>query len=1027
MVLSLFIQSYPASSTNLYSSVPTTLWTFFSPKPLRKISRMICQQWRWNRNEIQIQTQKKQFWISFPESKNQYAPLAPKLPYLEFSIPLQENETVAFIRTVKVEWERLPLQTSQLAINNDLFTFQEDQVSAKSFGVNLPDCYPVRSFEYSVGWIDPHPILYIKLFPLHTWENYIWLIEQLSIEVGLCASKIPKNEEINQKHSVIIAPTELLDEAKQLGLFQQKSGYAVNVVPIAHIKNWKVDIEPIDLTYMVGYREVNESERAQIPEYDYETADKIRAFLRHLLKLNQIHYLTLFGDATFIPPSEYVISTGNSDPYDKMIPTDLFYMAPEAAGREIPLRIISGRIPARTKEEARIYLSKNNQFRFQNQDEWNKSVALFGGDMFDDDYYGELQCSFMKNSGLFGDFPVTKYYQTDNQYNRDVLANVMKENKYGFMVVSSHGRGDYLRLPNGYLDSSDIMHQPPTSHFPVWVSNACLNGSWDTRLSGIRYGTDPKLPLPTSFSEALLFSKAGAIAYVGGARVNYAGMAYNSNMGEMEVFQLYNIDGMMHYFFEGYKTKGQTLGEIFFLSTRKFIQYDFDNGYEYTLKTLFGWCLLGDPTLPLPDKKQTEGKPVQIIKKPSTLTGPWVESSPNLDLSLENTFEVKGKANTLKVTLCNYNDYKKGSEKTVLKRESSLATFQYSLPTINKTRFALRFEDPDGFETRYVAYGRHADDIALKPPTIFTRLTQGEPFEFSLIVKNIGFTSAKEVIIDQTGFSGSKYLQSLPNLDSFSEYSIPVSIDTTQSGFFKWKFSCKMEKQDLDDSDNSIEVDFWISDIPYQRVGVLAFVWQGVDGQISDTLSLSQINEYYHEKSLPIEVKAMTQDDLDNMESLHLSTLVLYKIRPVSDKKLLKDLIQFEKNGGSVLVMGTFDSQLSSLMGIRHSSDFALRDGDSSFQSFSLMKSKMTFFSKASYSLPCFESYAVYLSDITKCLLDSAYILGFTEDKILYLLQNHRWITYSGVISKLDFARSSETFVFFADLLRYCANQKKSE
>jgi len=1027
VVIFLFSQNQAVFS--MYSSfrLPPQIWTSFSPRPLRKISRLVRPQWHWGREDILTNHEKDQMWLSLPESKVQYTPLAPILPYLEYSLSLQENEALAFIRVTKVMWEKLPIQSSQLAKHSTLFSFEEETVLPASLGVCLPDCYPQGSFEYTIGQKDRNPVLNVKLYPIHTWDNSVWLTEQLHLEIGICASQVPEKEENDQKHSVIITPTELLDEARELGQYHQENGLTVDVVPLSHIQNWKVKVEPVSLSYMVGYREANESETSQIPEYDFETADQIRTYLIHLLKLGHIDYLTLFGDASFIPPSEYVISTRNADPYDKMIPTDLFYMAPEAFGREIPLRIVTGRIPIRTKEEARLYLDKNVQFRHQDSTDWIKSAALFGGDMFDDDYYGELQCSFMKNSGVFGDFSIKKYYQTDNQYNRDVIAEVMKTNPYGFMVMSSHGRGDYLRLPGGYLDSSEVIHQPSTSHYPIWVSNSCLNGSWDTRLSGIRYGTDRTLQIPTSFSESLLFSKGGAIAYVGGARVNYAGMAYQSNLGEIEVFQLYNIDAMIQYFFESYQTQEQTLGEIFFQSVRKFIQYDFDNGYDFTLKTLFGWCLLGDPTLSLPGKKATDGKPAQIMKMPPTLTGPWEESTPFLDLSQKNSFIVNGKTKTLKVSLCDYNHFENGSIVTVLDKKTTGESFHYTLPSMKKTRFALRFEDLEGFETRYVAYGRYPDDIEIKTPSIFRHLVKDSLYEFSIMIRNNGYNSAKEVMVDQVGDLEKKSLLHLPNLDSFTDYSVPVLIDTSQTGHFRWKFSCTMQAQDLDDSDNSIEMEFWITDLPTHRIGVVSFTWEGPDGKLSQKLSLPRLNQYYQDQSLPIEVKALHQDDLNNLQALSLSTLVLYNIKSISDKQLLKKIVQFEKDGGSILVMGSFDNQLISLMGIRQAADFVIRNGDSSFQPFKMMKSKEKFFSSPSYSLPCFESYSIYQSDITESLLNSAFIVGYSDDAILYILQNRRWISYSGMVPYLDFTRSTEPFLFFADLLGYCVSQELTQ
>ena len=1009
-------------------AVPASLWTFFSNTPFRLPRRVLHQQWNWRNEQIITRQNEEKLVLSLPGSKTHYTPLAPKLPYISVSIPLEAGESVAYIKTTGIRWRQLSIQANLLESHPDLFTISGDKRSAVAFGIHPETCYPKSSFSYTLVYPGDQAECQLKLFPVHVWQEKVWLVDQLNLDIGLYTTGKPTYPNHAKKQSIIISPDELMEEAKQLGRIHQNNGFAAQVIPLSHIQRWAKPANPISIAYMIGYREANESEVMQIPDYDFETADKIRAFLTHLLKMEQVEYLTLFGDATYIPPSDYAVSVHNPDPYDRMIPTDLFYMAPEAKGREIPLRIMTGRIPIRSKSEAISYLRKTILYQMSKQKDWSKSVALFGGDMFEDDYYGELQTCFMANNGDFGDFIIKKFFETENKYNRESILRVMSEEDFGFYFMSSHGRGDYLRLPEGYIDAADIMSQKPNTHFPIWVSNSCLNGAWDTRLSNIRLGSGPLLGIPTSFAESLLFSNGGAIAYIGGARVNYAGMDYNSDLGEMKVYQLYNIDAMLRYFFQSYETKDETLGEVYLKSIQTFIKQDFDNGYEPTIKTLFGYCLLGDPTISLPDKPASTKSPITLEKKPEAKTGPIDDGSPFVNISEKNNFEFKSQDEIGSVKLCNYINPQNGVIEENAPEIIQTGIYRYTLPSIKKTRFALRIENRQGYEIRYVASGRFNQDIALRHPSIYTHLTKGTPYQFDLPVQNIGLSSVSDIRIEQVTTTEAKCLQSLPNLDPFVEYPVKVNIDTSASGTFIWKFTClSSETEDMDKSDNTLEIQFEITDTPYQRIGIVGYSWAGLKDNLDDTLSLNKVNGYYRSLGLPVEVKSLTAQDLNSIDTLSISTLMIYDTGYIPNQETALIFKKHITKGGSVLVMGPFDNQLRSMMGYKSNVDFSLHTGDSSFQPFSLMKSKREYFSLDTYQLPCFESYSVAGADLTDTLGKSAYIVGHSEDQMLYLIQNNQWITYSGVLSKLDFKRSEETLSFFADLLLYCSNQNPNQ
>lgn len=1010
------------------STVPAFLWSSYVQSDTKQIYRTEQREWTWQADQIIIRKNDSRLCLLLPGSKTYIQPLAPKLPFISVSIPIQSDESVVFIKTVRLKWKRLPIPTNQLDTHPDLMTISGEQRSSLSFGINLTRCFPMESFSYTVVSNNNHTECYLKLFPIHIWNNQVWLIEQLGVQIGLSVSQSPPIPVKSALHSVIISPDELMEEADQLGRQHQKNGFQSLVIPLSHIQKWNKPADPITIDNAVTYREASESDTVQIPDFDYNTADKIRAFLIHLLKQKQVDYLTLLGDATYIPPSDYIVSLYNTDPYDRMIPTDLFYMAPEANGHEIPLKVITGRIPVRSKEEAISYIRKTILFQLFGNQEWAKSVALFGGDMFDDDYYGELQTSFMVNNGDFGDFTVKKYYETENRYNRESILKAMSEEEAGFFLMSSHGRGDYLRLPKGYVDAVDVMRLTSKNHCPIWLSDSCLNGAWDTRLSKIRYGTGPQVGIPTSFAESLLFSNGGAVAYIGGSRVNYAGMDYASDLGEMKVYQLYYMDAMIQYFFQHYTPQSKTLGEIFAKSVQQYIQYDFDNGYEPTIKSLFGYCLLGDPTIPVPTKNKAEIPEILLKKKPPTQTGPVHEGAPFLDIHQENQFEFTSLSDNLTAILCDYSHPEQGCKKDRIDPDmvQNQNIFSYTLPTIQKTRFAVRIVNEQGYEIRYVASSKFDQDLSLQLPSLYRHLQQGETYQFSLLLKNSGLSSVTDIRIEQTFSSQTKSIFTLPNLDPHMTYPIPVTIDTADSGAYYYQFTCSSSTSaDSDDTDNTIEVLFEISEAPYYRIGVIGYDWLGMKENLDDTLSLTKVNQYYQNLELPAEIKTLTEEEMKSIDTQAISAILLYNTEYFPNKNIIQQLKKYTNHDGVVLVMGIFDSQIKAWLGYKSSNDFSYHMGDSSFQAFTMMRSKKEDFLSDTYNLPCFESYSVNGEDLSGVLGENTYIIGYSEDKMLYLIQTNHWITYSGLLSNLDFNRSNESLSFFADLMMYCSRQNK--
>jgi hypothetical protein len=438
--------------------------------------------------------------------------------------------------------------------------------------------------------------------------------------------------------------------------------------------------------------------------------------------------------------------------------------------------------------------------------------------------------------------------------------------------------------------------------------------------------------------------------------------------------------------------------------------------------------LLGDPTLPVPTKNTAAIPEILLEKKPPAQTGPVQEGSPFLDIHQENQFEFTSTSDNLTAILCDYVHPEKGCKKDKITpdRVQNQNIFSYTLPTIQKTRFAIRIVNEQGFEVRYVASSKFDQDLSLQLPSLFRHLQQGEPYQFSLLLKNSGLSSVTDIRIEQTFSTQTKSILTLPNLDPHMTYPVPVTIDTADSGAYYYQFTCSSSgSADSDELDNTIEILFEISDTPCYRIGVIGYDWLGMKGNLDDVLSLTKVNQYYQNLEKPAEIKALTEEEMKSVDPQTISALLLYNTEYFPYKNIPQQLKKYVDHGGVVLTMGIFDSQIKTWLGYESSTDFSYHLGDSSFQAFTLMRSKREDFSSNIYRLPCFESYSVNGEDLPDVLGKNTYIIGYSEDKMLYLIQTNRWITYSGLLSNLDFNRSEESLSFFADLMMFCSRQNK--
>ena len=104
-----------------------------------------------------------------------------------------------------------------------------------------------------------------------------------------------------------------------------------------------------------------------------------------------------------------------------------------------------------------------------------------------------------------------------------------------------------------------------------------------------------------SFGEAVLKSRAGGIAYVGGSRHNVGDGIYTYDQyGNVEITKLTYIVGLFDYFFEAYHSGASVLGDLCRQGLQTYVQNNDMASDPVNVETVFRHVLLGDPLLGLP-------------------------------------------------------------------------------------------------------------------------------------------------------------------------------------------------------------------------------------------------------------------------------------------------------------------------------------------------------------------------------------------------------------------------------------------
>ncbi|PKP54431.1 MAG: hypothetical protein CVT90_01305, partial [Candidatus Altiarchaeales archaeon HGW-Altiarchaeales-3] len=548
-------------------------------------------------------------YINIPNSFSFASPGQPDLPMRTIVLTFDKNVDIGTVFIKEGKYIKLPGKFSiskakepqlaeskakepQLAESKAKeSTFAEKTNSMDHSEEYAKDSYfPGKLFSYTAGKDNEHTYLIIKVFPVQYVESdkSASLINDLKFGVTykenppiLAFSPLSLSQNIE---CLIILPDGFLNASNELKTLHESYGIKTEIVNISEIWN------NYDAATFPPYDGCDEYSCGV--DYNSTLALKIISFLNSTQNENLKH-IVLFGSSNLIPPSYYAYNQEYNN-YESWLPTDFFYSSPDY---DLIPNFGIGRIPAKNASEAMAMAIKiKNWFNESNNGNWFNNFAVAGGKMEDDEesFIGEMSSADMINQNLFPGQSTEKFFRTDGNFTKEGAKEIFSGN-FGIAYIFAHGDGKCIELDDGNFCTDDLKNLNASNKLPIIFSISCDNGAYDTEL------TDEE----ESFSESLLKSNAGGIAYFGSSRTAY----YNWNIylknGQVKKITKKYFDNLLENLAEEYD-KGSDgtviLGNMEKNAKLKFVMEN-DMEDDLGIRTLFGFVMLGDPALRIPGKE----------------------------------------------------------------------------------------------------------------------------------------------------------------------------------------------------------------------------------------------------------------------------------------------------------------------------------------------------------------------------------------------------------------------------------------
>jgi hypothetical protein len=687
-----------------------------------------------------------------------YSPLTiPEQPTLLFTTISQQVSHNVTIYIDKLLWSPLLHEDGSFVSSNDIkkspYMYATDGSERSKPGV-----LPGNIVDYVITGSSFHPSCNILFYPLQIRSGKVFFVKECSFLVVPNIDESIQSAAAETNKELIICPDIWISSAMRLQDLHTQWGIDSSIIPLSTIESFDYEKE-WEQRNIGSFRDIENIDKAMwgfLENWNQELSWKIQSFLQYKLEHDPHKFVTIIGDSSVIPASVYV-TTGTmewnltNDFYNEIIPSDFFYMSPNGGNKVLLIESSLGRIPVRSVEELDHYIEKVACWKENLDIEWFSKMAFMGGDLFHYHYVGELLNQHIINALPDEEFQVSKLYATEGNCNEEEASSLFQKGQVGFANICAHGSGSEVRLEPGFFDVRDSMHLEKEEKLPIVFSYSCMNGSFDTRDSGIQYESDPVFGLPTSFGQSLLFAQAGAIAFVGGARVNYSSFSVEKTLsGEVVYANPQQMDAICSHFFANISSS-DSLGEICSKTLTQYIEENYM--YDFSLHSFAGFTLLGDPTLEILHQSVSQDSPIRSMKAriKSLITRDDSAVSPAVFLDNKSPLEIEMEHCT-KVLVFEYND----PENIILSemvRDKTEILIKKPLPY----KVCIRCSDATGKELRFLLLVTPPHNISLQYP--FTRIQKvypGETLPYFYSLSNNGyelveFVESSIAVLDETG------------------------------------------------------------------------------------------------------------------------------------------------------------------------------------------------------------------------------------------------------------------------------------
>lgn len=998
--------------------------------------------------DLSFQLSKDGLKITLQGTENLYVPDQPKIPCFRKEINLANNEVVTRIRIKKLITQEVSLPKVPLQFNEKPKEYSREKSSTEDLVPKvLPDLYPTSNFTYSIAGDRRTKTLSLFINPVYIDHQKLVLSERMEIQIDIGVDpQFQSFENPIRPISIILAPDELNEQAKDLQDIHSADGYDARVVLLSQIQTGLEAPKPY-IEGTVGFLDASDENKGIVRTYDYSLARKIQQFLMDLSEKNQVQYLTLLGDATYIPPSQYFYCSehleefpNNTKDYDSWVPTDFLYSSPHASGKSVPLTISVGRLPVRDRAEATHVVEKIRRYRKNLSSSWFRNFTINAGFIYNDGYIGELSTIKVINQNYLEGMTINKLFKSAGLCNKKTFMDSLKNDSAGFLWANGHGGGDNFSLEKEDITSKDIMDLPDKDELPIIFSEGCGNGAFDTRLTKPYYQTNSLWDNPTSFSESVLLSKGGGIAYIGGVRGNTGAWEINYDKGVPTITRVYMISAMMEYLMECYHNEEGALGDIVRKSLETFALRDWYESGTPTTKSFFGFTLQGDPTLKLPFFKNPNKRSIpQILTKDSD---PLNEDNiPLFSIDDGYTLQAKSDSENLSYIMshcyCHIDEFKYLDHPVITEGEfddTSKGVFQETFHLPQADIMCIRVIADDGKESRIVFLTRYNHDLMVEKSYNFQILQKNEHREGWIEVFNEGLSTENNLAIKITTkdkIIKEEFISSIPILSSRMVY---FSYPTDIPGDFVLYLEAPKLPGETYTLDNQIKVPFQVRETKILRIGVLGFNKDPDRSLIEDNNMIPELNQRLREENRDLELcvipVARDKEGKTNLDRLDLDAVLFFSsmnfYTPYDE--CFSDLTNFSKKGGWVfgfLCLGdeNYPDHYRQLMhpffGISAEENFKYtyywQVGEPS--RINIKEESKQLFPKDFYDIETRFTLTPINKKWKSVKLKGARVLGVSNDSKFALFQYGNRVLFSGGFNSIDFEQSNENIDFFVDIL----------